>query len=209
MKEVTLNGHKVVLYDSIDTMPIVRYHKHNKLMLIDAGIGSTIADFDTHLTKIAIYLRDKKQSEAQTEIENIRQNVYFMQNGIDPRYMSFAVLVKSIDGKEMDDISDDHLKKVCEMLSGAPYKDVADLHESVKKKIDEELSVYFPGAMDDAVTKEHYDNLKRRTLCVLEGIINGETPELEERIEELTKLLYYSVKPKRFAGEGNAEVEYD
>ena len=38
MKEVELAGHKVVLYDSIDELPIARFHKYNRYLLVDAGV---------------------------------------------------------------------------------------------------------------------------------------------------------------------------
>jgi hypothetical protein len=48
MKEVELAGHKVVLFDSIDELPIARFHKYNRYLLVDAGVGSEISDFDNH-----------------------------------------------------------------------------------------------------------------------------------------------------------------
>ena len=50
MKELKLAGHKVRLYDSIEELPICRFHAYNRMLLIDAGIGSDINDFDAHRT---------------------------------------------------------------------------------------------------------------------------------------------------------------
>ena len=49
MKTVQIKGMDVELYNSIEDLPIMRFHKYNKMLLIDAGIGSDLADFDRHM----------------------------------------------------------------------------------------------------------------------------------------------------------------
>ena len=56
MKEVELAGHKVRLFDSIDELPIVRFHKYNRFLLVDAGIGSDISDYDAHVERVIAYV---------------------------------------------------------------------------------------------------------------------------------------------------------
>lgn len=46
MRKIVLAKHKVELYDSIDELPIVRFHKYNKMLLIDAGVGSDLSDWE-------------------------------------------------------------------------------------------------------------------------------------------------------------------
>ena len=78
MKEVTLNGKKVVLYDSIDSLPIVRFHHYNRYLLVDSGIGSDINDFDSHLERVVAYIRKGENENAAKELENMRQNIYMV-----------------------------------------------------------------------------------------------------------------------------------
>ena len=78
-----------------------------------------------------------------------------------------------------------------------------------KKKIDDELSLYFPQIFDDSSTKEYYDILKQRTVAMLDEIINGETSERQQRIEKLTDELITYSKPRTFTGAGSAEIAYD
>ena len=40
MKNVQIKGMNVELYDSIEDLPIMRFHKYNKMLLVDAGVGS-------------------------------------------------------------------------------------------------------------------------------------------------------------------------
>lgn len=134
MKEVELAGHKVVLYDSIDELPIARFHKYNRYLLIDAGVGSEIADFDNHIERVVRYIRNKDNESAGKELENLRQNVYMVLAGQNIKHLSFACLVKTIDGKENNDLSPEGLKKVLETLSDTPRGEVNDHLSSVKKK---------------------------------------------------------------------------
>ena len=169
MKKLKLACKTIEVYDDIENLPVTRFHKYNKMLLVDAGIGSDIADFDKHISRIAAFLAKNDNKHAITELENIRQNVYFIQSGVSPRNLAFAVLVKSIDGKPCDDLSDEGLKKIVDMFADVPYKDLAASIEAVKKKIDRELQIYFPRLFDDATVKEYYDQLKRRTVLILQN----------------------------------------
>ena len=134
MKEVELAGHKVVLYDSIDELPIARFHKYNRYLLVDAGVGSEISDFDNHIERVVRYIRNKDNESAGKELENLRQNVFMVLSEQNIKHLSFACLVKTIDGKENNDLSPDRLAKVLELLSDTPRGDIQENLSSVKKK---------------------------------------------------------------------------
>ena len=51
MKTVKIGEYTVEIYDAIDELPMLRFHKYNKMLLVDAGIGSDLQDFDTHIEK--------------------------------------------------------------------------------------------------------------------------------------------------------------
>ena len=210
MKTLKLAGKTIEFYDDIENLPVTRFHKYNKMLLVDAGIGSDIADFDKHISRIAAFLAKNDNKQAITELENIRQNVYFIQSGVSPRNLAFAVLVKSIDGKPCDDLSDEGLKKIVDMFADVPYKDLAASIEAVKKKIDRELQIYFPRLFDDATVKEYYDQLKRRTVLILQTIIDGGSkPEREKEIDDITAELITYFNPKSFSGSDSVEIEQD
>ena len=100
MKTTKIGNLTVELYDAIDELPIARFHAYNKALLIDAGIGSDLNDWDAHIEKTIRFIRSKKPDLAEKELDNLRQNVYFIQTDISPRYMTFCALVRSVDGKE-------------------------------------------------------------------------------------------------------------
>ncbi|MGF2526095.1 hypothetical protein ACQUW0_27690, partial [Ralstonia pseudosolanacearum] len=49
MVTVKIGKHTVEMYDTIEELPIVRFHKYQKLLLIDAGIGADIVAFDQRI----------------------------------------------------------------------------------------------------------------------------------------------------------------
>ena len=210
MVTTKIGKHTVEMYDAIDELPIVRFHKYQKLLLIDAGIGADIAALDQRIEKTRRFLMDGKPDKAQQELANLRQSVFFIQNGISPRHRAFAVLVKSIDGRECNDISDDALKQLTDTLNDAPEKELTAQLDAVKKKIDGELRVYFPGLFADSEIKEYFDLLKKRAMAILSNIIAGvDRPDTTPDVERLnTALITYS-NPKTFAGSESVEIQFD
>ena len=209
MKEAELNGHKVSLYDSIDELPITRFHKYNRYLLVDAGIGSEIGDFDNHLERVVRYIRKGDNESAAKELENLRQNVYMVISEQSLKHLSFACLVKSIDGTEQTDLSTDGLQKVLELLGGTPREELNEALNSVKKKIDEELGLYFPNLFDDVRTREFYDIMKRLTLNLLTQVAEGTSEERRQQAEAMREQLVLFSKPKVFTGHDGIEVRHD
>ena len=206
MKEVKLNGHDVRVYDSIDDLPMVRFHRYNRMLLVDAGIGSEIGDFDSHIERVVRYIRKGDNDNAAKELDNLRQNVYMIMQGQSVRDLSFACLVESIDGVRCDDLSPEGLQKVLHMLGGATRRELTEAFQSVKKKIDDELGLYFPSLFDDVTTREYFDILKRLTVAMLARMTDGEDGSKEE---ELRDRLVLFQKPKVFTGHEGLEVRHD
>ena len=209
MKEVELAGHKVVLYDSIDELPIARFHKYNRYLLVDAGVGSEISDFDNHIERVVRYIRNKDNESAGKELENLRQNVFMVLSEQNIKHLSFACLVKTIDGTENNDLSPDGLAKVLELLSDTPRGDIQENLSSVKKKIDDELGLYFPNLFDDVRTREFYDIMKRLTLNLLSQVADGTDEEKQKQAEQMREQLVLFSKPKVFNGKDGLEVRHD
>lgn len=210
MVTVKIGKHTVEMYDTIEDLPIVRFHKYQKLLLIDAGIGADINAFDQRIEKTRRFLMDGKTDKAQQELENLRQSVFLIQSGINPKHRAFAALVAKLDGVECGDVSDDGLAKLTETLNDTPESELTAQLDAVKKKIDGELRLYFPGIFADSEIKEYYDLLRKRTLAVLENIIAGKpNPDATPEIEKLTTALITYSNPKAFAGSDGVEIQFD
>ncbi len=206
MKKVEINNRIYQIYDSIDDMPIVNFQKFNKLLLIDSGLGSDVDSIDAHLANLAKLIKTDI-SKAQQEIQNLRQTMYMVSANISPRYMAFAALIYSIDGKVNHDLSDDNLKRIIDDIKTIKHSFLINLLLSVKKKLFTELEVYFPSEFNDIKEKESYDKLKRKTILILEGIIDNK--DNSESIRIIEDELFRMYKPKSFNGKDSVEVKYD
>lgn len=205
MVERLIAGHRVRLYDTIDDLPIVRFQKFQKYLLVDSGIGGDVLAFDRRCEKVRRYLSQGKNDLAGQEMQNLRQCVFLIQEELNPKHRAFACLVESIDGERTDDLSDTGLARVLERLGGMTAGDAASELVAVKKKIDTELSTYFPALFNGSETKEYFDILRKRALTILEGITRGEVAD----VEDLTTSLICFSKPRNFSGAGGIEVEFD
>lgn len=207
MKNLLINKKIVRVYDSIDEMPIVNFQKYNKYLLIDSGIGSDADDIDAHIVKIAKFIKANNNKKALQELQNMRQNMYMVNNEISPKYLAFAALIHSIDGKEVNDLSDDGLKKLLQDLKDIKHSKVINFLLWLKKKVTSELETYFPGDFVNPKEKEAYDKLKNRTLLVLDSIIND--TDNTEQIESIDTMMLNIHTPKVFVGSESVEVKYD
>ena len=206
MKTVKIGRNTVEVYDSIDELPIKRFHKFNKYMLVDSGIGSDLNDINGHIARITKFIHTNK-ADALKELENLRQSLYMVSEETNIKHLSFAILIHKINGQEVYDISDDNIKRIMKRLADVKRGFLDGLIEAVKKKIDKELNLYFPGRFDDAALKDYFEKLKNKTWLQLDTIINGTNNT--EKIDKIDSYLLTLSKPKAFSGKENAEIEYD
>ena len=207
MKNLIVNKKVVRVYDSIDEMPIVNFQKYNKYLLIDSGIGSDADDIDAHITRVAKFIKSNNAKKALQELQNMRQNMYMVNNEISPRYLAFAALIHSIDGKEINDLSDDNLKSILKDLKTIKHSKVIEFLGWLKKKVTTELEMYFPGDFVNPKEKDAYDKLKQRTLLVLDSMIND--TDNSEQIETIDTTMLNMHSPKSYIGSESVEIKYD
>lgn len=204
MKKATLSGVEIEYYDAIEDLPIKRYHKYNKMLLVDAGIGGDLFDADGHIERAIRFAYTKDTESVAKELANLRNNLRMMQTEITPRFRAFAALVTKVDGVEYNDVSDDGIAAIVEALQDVSVHEVTATLEAVKKKITDELRAYFPKMFDSPETKEYYDILKGRALAVLR-MVQG----YDANVEEYNTRIMTHAKPMQFDAEKNAEIESD
>lgn len=207
MKTIDIKGHKVEIYDSIDELPIRRFHKFNRYMLVDAGIGSDLNDINEKIKRIQAYIEKQDKKNAYIELDNLRQSLYITSQEINPKHLAFMTLIKSVDGKEQTDLSDEGIKKMQALFEDKPVGFLNRLLDSVKKKIDTELNLYFPEQFNDAAIKEYYDKLRKRTLFHLDKIIRNN--DHSQEVSVIDDFLLTLAKPRIFSGKESAEIRYD
>lgn len=207
MKNLSINGKIIRVYDSIDEMPIINFQKYNKYLLIDSGIGSDADDIDAHIIRIAKFIKANNSKKALQELQNMRQNIYMVNSEISPKYLAFAALIHSIDGKKVDDLSDDGLKKILKSLKDVKHSKIVDFLIWLKKKVANELETYFPGDFISPKEKDVYDKLRNRTLLVLDSILTSTDNSKQIEFIDMDMLNMYT--PKVYAGCESVEIKYD
>lgn len=207
MIKAVVNNHVVKLYDSVDEMPIVNYQKYNKYLLIDSNIGSTLDDYNRHVSKALMYINQGKLEQLRQELINQRQLMIMINQEVSPKYLAFAALIAEFDGTPVTDLSDDNLKSLLAQLQKAKTSLLDKLLQKVKKKLNTELSLYFPALFTSAKEKEAYARLKERTILELEGI--AEDKDNTDKISEIDTYFLGLAKPLSFLGSESAEIKHD
>ena len=207
MKNLLINKKVIRVYDSIDEMPIINFQKYNKYLLIDSGLGSDTDDIDAHIVRIAKLIKTNSTKKALQELQNMRMNMHMVNNEISPKYLAFAALIHSIDGQKVEDLSDDGLKKLLDDIKEVKHSKIIEFLMWLKKKVSNELEVYFPGDFIDSREKEVYDKLKNRTLLVLDAIVND--IDNAEQIKAIDTAIFSKYSPKIYDGSNSIEIKYD
>ena len=207
MKKMKLGEHSVVMYDSIEELPIVRFQKYNKMLMLDAGLGSDLTALDAHLARVGEFIKAGETDNAAREIDNLRQTLFNVQNGLTPHFMSLIPLMAEVDGEPLTDLSDENIQRVYDTLKDVTMKAYEGAASGVKKKIEEELKAYFNQGGESAASKEYYELMRRRALLMLDEISDGR--DRSEEIRAIESQMVRSDKPRVFQGDRNAEVLYD
>ena len=207
MKKMKLGTHSVVMFDSIEELPIVRFQKYNKMLMLDAGLGSDLTALDAHLARVGEFIKAGETDNAAREIDNLRQTLFNVQNGLTPHFMSLIPLMAEVDGEPLTDLSDENIQRVYDTLKDVTMKAYEGAASEVKKKIEEELKAYFNQGGESAASKEYYELMRRRALLMLDEI--GDGRDRSEEIRAIESQMVRSDKPRVFQGERNAEVLYD
>lgn len=104
--------HTVTIFDSAHDLTPRRYQKYNKHVMIAAGVGESLDDYNQRQAKAIGYIRSEDKKSALTELANQQQCVFNALEEYSPLNMAFAVMVHSIDGEVFEKYDESSLKKV-------------------------------------------------------------------------------------------------
>ena len=134
--KISYNGHDIEMYDSIQDLPIGRYEKHATYGIVDSSAGSSLYDIKANVTKAASLI-DIDKDQAKQVLQNAQVGIEMIVTSINPELMSFAVLVKSIDGEAHDDISETGIRNTLDKIKkqGWIFTTISNALQAVKKKL--------------------------------------------------------------------------
>ena len=205
MKEEKINGHRFEFYDSIEDLPIVRFHKYSKYMMVASGIGDSISDVDEHIERI-MKLIDFDTAKAKRELLNMRHNIVTILSEQDIRHIGFMYFVYSVDGKVWEAFSDSGVHKLYEMVMDASELAMARAERGIRERLDEELRDYFPQVFESE-NKNLLDYARKRALLQVDEVLNDTDNSAE--IAKLGELLSIGYKPMVFDGKESVELQFD
>lgn len=135
MRTERYNGLWLEMYDSIDELPIHRFMAHNKYVLIDSGVGGDIEALTKHLDLIRRYNANEDKESVDKQALNAIQNIYFIFQNISPKMNAFVVLLKSINGKAVNDLTQEGINRVIKRLgcAGLTWGKMNQILDEIKK----------------------------------------------------------------------------
>lgn len=207
MKIIKIKNHTLEFYDSIEEIPIRNFHKFNKYLLIESGVGSDLDSINAKINRIIWFIQKKDDRNAVLELNNIRQGFHLISQNLNLEHLATVALLKSIDGKPVENHSLETHKKLVELLQDEPIGKIRKLFLGLKKKIENELFAYFPSQFDNSSTKEYLDSLKNRALALLDSLIRKK--DNSEILKKIDDYLYSLIKPNPFFGKENREIAFD
>lgn len=136
MRTIEFDNNSIVIYQSAEELPIMRYARFQRYCILDSGVGSTMDDIGKHFGKLFEFLSHNMNEEAVMEAKNLYYNYFIILEDLSLNGMAFASLIYSINGKVITDYSEDNLRAVINELDEIGLKAgvVLKIKEEVKKK---------------------------------------------------------------------------
>ena len=205
MRKEKLNNHIFEFYESIDELPIERFHQYSRYMLVASGIGDTIGDIDKHINRVMGLLTiDVKK--AQQELLNLRQSLFMVATQQDVTFKGFFFFTKKVDGKEWADFSDSGIDALFALAQEESVGRVKEVQRAISERVDEELQRYFPEMFDDSRDKNLCELLRKKALLQIDEILNANDNSIE--IDKLSHKILEKFDPKDYEND-KAIVEFD
>lgn len=207
MIEKRIAGRRVQMYNSIEELPLVRFHKYNKFMLLDSGIGSDLNAVSTHVGKAKAYAARGDKENTNKTLDNLTASLFMVAEELSPKHLALCCFVYSINGRVVTDLSDEGIRQVYAELNNETKEKYESILDAIKKKVETELGDFFPGRSDSPKTLEFYDNLIARAKAKIKGIL--EKADVKAVLEEIEARLLELFHPVKFLGPEGAETRHE
>ena len=128
---------KIEFYNSIEEIPHRNYMKFNKELMRGNEVGNSAGDVSKRIDKAIAFLKAKDTDKAVKELVNAKLAFNYAEAEIAPKGFALAAVVKSIDGKECNDLSSAGLQETLSVLQdlGITKKEVDETTKDIKKKL--------------------------------------------------------------------------
>lgn len=129
-----LKKHRVLIYDNIDELPIENFAQLEKNLIIEGGVGATIADFNARIQVVSQFISSGHKQKAINELNNMRNLFWNITQDVRPDMDAFSCLVFTINGEERK-ATESGIESTTKLLKeiGATKK-MIDMRHDLKKK---------------------------------------------------------------------------
>lgn len=136
--------YRVELWDDLSEMPATRMQEFNVAVLVDANVGADLEAIDLHLQRMLKLIKLEDKEKLTNEVMAMRQSMFFVIQKVSPRHKAFVALIKTINGKPLDTLSEEKVKEVIAKLSdeGLTESKIREVVATVKKKCRTLLSYF-------------------------------------------------------------------
>lgn len=118
----------LTFFESIKDLPEWRYNEFQNYLIQESGIGNNIEQVNDNLANVEVCLFKKDYDNAIKEIVKLKLSCFTAFNNINFNSLAFCCLVKTIKGKEYDDINE-----IKELIKNIKVKDIEETISKVKK----------------------------------------------------------------------------
>lgn len=113
---MTLTVQGIELYETCKELPCTRFAELQKMVAYDLNVGSTFTQIHDRIIKMANMIGQNEHDELSKELINLSNSYYFLYEKLNFKSLSFACLVKSIDGEPVTVIDEESAQKVAERV---------------------------------------------------------------------------------------------
>lgn len=204
-----IGSNTIERYASIDEVPVDRFMTFNRFVFLDSGVGADQESIDVMDKKLLRLIRQGKNKEAEQLVKNRNLAVNWVFQNIHPGLMSYVPLIKSINGRDLYDYSDDACQRILGQLGkmGATKGFIQKIVEFSKKKFQEEIDILMPDRPNRAELSEQFGKRKKRLLLILEKLINPEE-DITEELEKIEEFIFGLLSVKSYSGIHGEEAKF-
>lgn len=197
---------KIETYDGMDDMPADKFHQFNAFILIEAQVGSDLDSFGKHLAKMKRFAKDGDIDNHGKECDLLYHSVSLAMQRVSPLMNAFIPMIKTWNGEPFDFVPNDRCDHYVSILSkeGATVGFFKRLVNAFKKKVDEQMGLYFP-KLSSRGSSMLFSQLKRMAMALLDEVIRDN--DQSRVIDEIDRYLLSLNEPKVFHGPNGLDVQ--
>lgn len=194
---------KIKMYDNIEA-PIVPFIKCQKFGLMNSAIGSDIGAFAARFAMLRMLINQGKKADAMKELRNQEHLFWHCIQEVSPDLLSFAALVKEIEGEKVVIESDEDVYNTAEKLKKLGVTKELIMGNEPKKKINDEMELAFPEAKTGF---ELFTAQKRMVMIEQDEVIDGK--DYSDRKFSQEKIIADHTRILSFDGKEAAHIKLE